>query len=69
MTVSVLIAFDVFIPAIYYRNMSQKKIALVADWITHWGGAERIFVKLMDMYPEAEIYSSVFFPDRPEYFK
>ncbi len=46
-----------------------KKIALVADWITHWGGAERIFVKLMEMYPEAEIYTSVFFPERPEAFR
>jgi len=49
--------------------MSQKRIALVADWITHWGGAERILVKLMEMYPEAEIYTSVFFPERPEAFE
>ena len=49
-------------------NQNTKKIALVADWITHWGGAERVFVKLMEMYPEAEIYTSVFFPTRPEAF-
>lgn len=49
--------------------MSQKKIALVADWITHWGGAERVFVKLMEMYPEADIYTSVFFPTQPEFFR
>ncbi len=48
--------------------MSQKRIALVADWITHWGGAERVFEKLMNMYPEADIYTSVFFPERPEVF-
>lgn len=46
----------------------KQKIALVADWITHWGGAERVFAKLMEMYPEADIYTSVFFPDRPEVF-
>lgn len=50
-------------------NQSKKRIALVADWITHWGGAERVFVKLMEMYPEADIYTSVFFPDRPEAFE
>lgn len=50
-------------------NQNTKKIALVADWITHWGGAERVFVKLMEMYPEADIYTSVFFPERPEVFK
>ena len=49
--------------------MSQKRIALVADWITHWGGAERVFAKLMEMYPEADIYTSVFFPARPEVFE
>lgn len=49
-------------------NGNQKKIALVADWITHWGGAERVFVKLMEMYPEADIYTSVFFPTQPEFF-
>lgn len=50
-------------------NQSKKKIALVADWITHWGGAERVFVKLMEMYPDADIYTSVFFPDRPKSFE
>lgn len=49
--------------------MSQKRIALVADWITHWGGAERVFAKLMEMYPEADIYTSVFFPTRPKVFE
>ncbi len=38
------------------------KIALVADWITHFWWAERVFLKLMKMYPEADIYTSVFFP-------
>lgn len=56
---------------ILLRVMIQKdkKIAIVADWITHWGGAERVFVKLMEMYPEADIYTSVFFPERPDVFK
>lgn len=43
-------------------TIKNKKIALVADWITHFGGAERVFLKLMKMYPEADIYTSVFFP-------
>ena len=50
-------------------TQKDKKIAIVADWITHWGGAERILVKVMQMYPEADIYTSVFFPERPEYFE
>lgn len=50
-------------------NQNTKKIALVADWITHWGGAERVFAKLMEMYPDADIYTSVFFPTRPKVFE
>jgi len=42
------------------EKKSQKKVALVADWITDWGGAERVFAQLMKMYPDADIYTSVF---------
>ncbi len=49
-------------------DVSQKKIALVTDWITHWGGAERVFERLMQLFPEADIYTSVYFPERPEVF-
>lgn len=49
-------------------DISQKKIALVTDWITHWGGAERVFERLMKLFPDADIYTSVYFPERPEVF-
>jgi len=49
-------------------DISQKKIALVTDWITHWGGAERVFERLMQLFPDADIYTSVYFPERPEVF-
>lgn len=38
----------------------SQKVALVADWISDWWWAERVFAKLMEMYPEADIYTSVF---------
>jgi glycosyltransferase involved in cell wall biosynthesis len=50
-------------------DISQKKIALVTDWITHWGGAERVFERLIQLFPEADIYTSVYFPDRLEVFE
>lgn len=50
-------------------DVSQKKIALVTDWITDWGGAERVFERLMQLFPEADIYTSVYFPSRPEVFQ
>ena len=34
-----------------------KKIALAHDFLAVWGGAERVFRVLTDMYPEAPIYT------------
>ena len=39
---------------------SQKKIAIVADWLTDRGGAEKVVLSLCDLYPEAQIFTSVF---------
>lgn len=49
-------------------DISQKKIALVTDWITDWGGAERVFERLLQLFPEADIYTSVYFPSRAQAF-
>ncbi|MBQ3348155.1 glycosyltransferase [Candidatus Saccharibacteria bacterium] len=34
------------------------KIALVCDWLTNVGGAEKVLLRLHQMYPEAPIYTS-----------
>ena len=39
----------------------QLKIALVADWIKDLGGAEKVFMDLMEIYSEADIFTSVFY--------
>ncbi|MBN1288971.1 MAG: glycosyltransferase [Actinobacteria bacterium] len=39
------------------------KVALVHDWLTNVGGAERVLFVLHDLFPEAPIYSSVFIPE------
>lgn len=36
---------------------NDKKIALAHDFLTVWGGAERVFQVMADMYPEAPIYT------------
>lgn len=38
------------------------KIALVHDYIKEYGGAERVLETLREMYPDAPIYTSVFYP-------
>jgi len=37
-----------------------KKIAIVCDWLTNQGGAERVVLELHKMFPEAPIYTSVY---------
>lgn len=36
---------------------NHKKIALAHDFLTVWGGAERVFKVMTEMYPEAPIYT------------
>ncbi len=39
------------------KPSNNKKIALAHDFLTVWGGAERVFQVMADMYPEAPIYT------------
>lgn len=38
------------------------KIAIVHDYIKEYGGAERVLEELIKIYPEADIYTSVYLP-------
>jgi glycosyltransferase involved in cell wall biosynthesis len=40
------------------------KVALVHDYLTQRGGAERVFELLCKRYPDADIYTSLYDPDR-----
>lgn len=40
------------------------KIALVHDYLTQKGGAERVFELLCKRYPEADVFTSLYDPDR-----
>lgn len=39
------------------------KIAIVADWLTNMGGAERVVLALHEAFPNAPIYTSTFTPE------
>lgn len=44
------------------------KIALVHDWITNFGGAEKLLLALTEVFPEAPIYTSVYNKEKcPEF--
>jgi glycosyltransferase involved in cell wall biosynthesis len=45
--------------------MGSPKIAIVADWLTDFGGAERVILAMHKAFPDAPIYTSVYEP-KPE---
>ena len=42
----------------------NRRVAIICDWLKDWGGAEQVLYDLLAVFPHADVYSSVFFPDR-----
>jgi glycosyltransferase involved in cell wall biosynthesis len=40
------------------------KVAIVADWLTNLGGAERVIETIMELYPDADLFTTVYNPDK-----
>lgn len=49
--------------------MPTPKIAIVCDWLTNMGGAEKVILSIAKAYPGAPIYTSVFTPETMPAFK
>ncbi len=50
------------------KTVIKPKVAIVHDWLTNLGGAERVVLTMSEMFPDAPIYTSVYNPDKlPEY--
>jgi glycosyltransferase involved in cell wall biosynthesis len=45
------------------------KVAIVCDWLTGIGGAERVVLELHKLYPEAPIYTSQYDPNKISWFE
>ena len=45
------------------------KVALVCDWLTNVGGAERVLKSISELYPNAPIYTSQYNPKKIDWFK
>jgi len=54
---------------IYQHAFIKMKVALVHDWLTNLGGAEKVLLALSEVYPEAPIYTSVYNPAKTAPFK
>lgn len=49
--------------------MAQHRIAIVCDFLTTLGGAERVVMALHDAFPEAPIYTAIYDPERAWLFR
>ena len=47
---------------------SKLKVAIVCDWLTGIGGAERVVLELHKLYPDAPIYTSQYDPSKIDWF-
>lgn len=47
----------------------EARIALVCDWLTNWGGAERCFIAFHEIWPEAPIYTLIYNEKKMPEFK
>jgi len=43
--------------------MGAPKVAIVADWLTNMGGAEKVVLALHEAFPDAPIYTSTYVPE------
>lgn len=46
--------------SIFMKNSQYPKVALVHDFLTQYGGAERVLEVMCEMYPEAPIYTLLY---------
>jgi len=51
------------------KDIKNKQIAIVCDWIKDWWGAEIVLTQLLDIFPNADIYSSIFYQEWNSLFK
>lgn len=46
------------------KKFSDLKIALFYDWLNQWGGAEKVFLDLIKLFPQAEVFSLIHHPKK-----
>lgn len=50
------------------KGKREMKVALVCDWLTNVGGAEKVLLRIHELYPEAPIYTSKYDPKGIDWF-
>ena len=52
-----------------FASSRKPKVALVCDWLTNVGGAEKVILKIHQLFPDAPIYTSKYNPKGIDWFK
>lgn len=50
-------------------SLQNRKIAIVCDWLTTQGGAEKVILSLHRLFPDAPIFTSIYNPDKVKGFE
>lgn len=45
------------------NRLETKKVAIVCDWIKDWWGAELVLSHILELFPQADIFTSVFYQE------
>lgn len=51
------------------KPLNSAKIAIICDWLTTQGGAEKVILGLHKLFPQAPIYTSLFIAEKFKEFK
>ncbi len=51
------------------HSLQNKRVAIVCDWIKDWWGAELVLSHLLEVFPQADIFTSVFYQGWNPVFK
>lgn len=53
----------------YKGKLKDLKVAIVHDWLVSLGGAERVVESFLKLFPQADLYTSVYDPKKVKLFK
>lgn len=45
----------------------KAKIAIFYDWLNQWGGAERVLLNILKIYPNAQLFTLIYNPKKTEW--
>ena len=48
-------------------EIKKFKIAIFYDWLNQWGGAEKVLLDILNVYPQAPVFTLVYDPKKTDW--